>query len=246
MVEQEREKALGASELTVLGKVHRILTAFTIDEDILGLTELARRSGVSKATAYRLAEQLVDLRYLVKTTQGYQLGWLVYELGQAVPGPALLRSVARPLLVDLRTTLKALVIHLAVPNGEVVSYLERIGGRREITLLAAVAASVPAQETVSGRLLQAYAEHGREEQLPNSVRDERNLIRQRRWASEHGTIVPGTKSFAVAIEYPSESHVGAALSATVHAERTDDQAILHTLWAASAEISRGMQRLLVR
>ena len=40
---------------SVLGKAHLLLTAFTAGPTTMGLTELSRRSGVSKASAHRLA-----------------------------------------------------------------------------------------------------------------------------------------------------------------------------------------------
>ncbi len=236
----------GIADDSVLGKVHLLLSAFSPSRTTIGLTELSRRSGVPKASTYRLAQQLVDLGYLVKTPRGYQLGWRLYEMGQMVPGPARLRAVARPSLVDLRMAMKALVVHLAVPHGDDVVYLERIGGRREIALLAAVAPSVRAEQTVSGRVLQAYRMQGREEGMPDAVRAEHELIRERRWASEYGSVVPGTKSFAVPIEYPGGSQVIAAISATVHVGRQDDQVILRALWAAAVEIGRALQRGPVR
>ncbi len=236
-----------AGEDSVLGKVNLLLSSFSPGVTSLGLTDLARRSGVPKASAYRLAQQLVDVGYLVKTEQGYQLGWRIYEFGQFVPGPALLRSVARPMLVDLRAGLKALVVHLGIPQGADIFYLERIGGRREIKLLEAVGTSVPAEQTVSGRLLAAYrVEEEPGETVSEARREEYRAIRSRRWASESNLVVPGAKSFAVPIEYPGSGRPVAALSATVHVQRQDDQVILRALWGASTEIGKALQRGSVR
>jgi DNA-binding IclR family transcriptional regulator len=183
---------------------------------------------------------------LVKTPRGYQLGWWLYEMGQFVPGPARLRTVARPILVDLRAATKALVVHLAIPHGNEVVYLERVGGRREVGLLAAVGTSVPAEETVSGRLLQAYRMHGGELATLPELRAELAAIRSRRWASEQDLVVPGTKTLAVPVESPGPSYVIAVISATVHTARSDDEGLRNALWAAAAEISRALQRSAVR
>jgi DNA-binding IclR family transcriptional regulator len=223
-----------------------LLEAFSGSVHTLGLTELSRRSGVPKASTFRLAEQLVEHGLLVKTPRGYQLGWWLYEMGQFVPGPARLRTVARPILVDLRAATKALVVHLAIPHGNEVVYLERVGGRREVGLLAAVGTSVPAEETVSGRLLQAYRMHGGELATLPELRAELAAIRSRRWASEQDLVVPGTKTLAVPVESPGPSYVIAVISATVHTARSDDEGLRNALWAAAAEISRALQRSAVR
>ncbi|MBK0420033.1 helix-turn-helix domain-containing protein [Leucobacter sp. CSA1] len=230
-----------AGDDTVLGKVRLLLEAFSGSVHTLGLTELSQRSGVSKASTFRLAQQLVEHGLMDKTPKGYRLGWLIYELGQHVPGPARLRTVARPTLVDLRAATKALAVHLAIPHGDDVVYLDRIGGRREIAILAAVGGSVPAEETVSGRVLQAYWA-GDDETIAPELRAEYAEIRERRWASEQGLVVPGAKTYAVPVSYRGGNHVIAVISATVRAERHDDRTTIHALWAAATEISRAMLR----
>lgn len=234
-----------AGEDSVLSKVRMLLDAFSGSVQTLGLTELSRRSGVSKASTFRLAEQLVQHGLMVKTPSGYQLGWWMYEMGQFVPGPATLRTIARPILVDLRAATKALVVHLAIPHGNDVVYLERVGGRRETAILTAVGTSAPAEQTVSGRVLQAYRSPESGNSASAELTAELAAIRGRRWGIEQGT-VPGTKTLAVPVESPGPLSVIAVVSATVHGIRKDDEAILHALWAAAADVSRSLQRTAVR
>lgn len=231
---------------SLLEKVDRLFRALSETSNSLGLSELARRSRVPKASAYRLVEQLVALGYVVKSARGYQLGWRIYEMGQSVARPAQLRRVARPTLVDLREATKALVVHFAVPHGDDVVYLERLGGRREVALLTAVGASAPADDTVSGRVLQAYRIPSEERPITAEQEAEFAAIRERRWASEFGTVVPGAKTLAVPIEYPGGSFVIGVIAATVRASRQDDQFILHALWSAAGDISTALQRRPVR
>lgn len=234
--------AISGADDTVLGKVRLLLGVFSGSVHTLGLTELSQRSGVSKASTFRLAEQLVEHGLLEKTDKGYRLGWWIYELGQHVPGPARLRTVARPTLVDLRAATKALAVHLAIPHGDDVVYLDRIGGRREIAILAAVGVSVPAEETVSGRVLRAYWPPEHQDSLTPELRTEYAQIRERRWASEQGLVVPGAKTYAVPVLHQGGPHAIAVISATVRAERHDDRSTIHALWAASTEIARATFR----
>ncbi|MBZ6083661.1 IclR family transcriptional regulator [Streptomyces olivaceus] len=238
---------------SVLSKAHLLLSAFSHGITTLGLTELSRRSGVSKGSAHRLAMELVELGYLARTPKGYQLGWGMFQLGQLVPGPARLRDVARPAMQDLRMASHA-VVHLAVPQGAECVYLERIAGRRELIIIDAVADRVPHYTTASGRIFLAHADPQVIACLDSvalaamGARDHDELaakfedIRTQRHAEECSTCLRGVKSIAVPVTYPGADHVIAAVSVTVPVERKDDQHLLHALWATSTDITRGLLR----
>jgi DNA-binding IclR family transcriptional regulator len=243
-----REGAADTHPASVLGKAHQILEAFATGPSTMGLTELSRRSHIPKASAHRLAVELVGLGLLARTPKGYQLGWRIFELGQLVPGPASLRAIARPALVDLHLATRA-VVHLAVPQGGDCVYLERFAGRREMPLLAAVGARMPKHATASGRLFLAYQDEpapGTELLAAFGAPDTATLagvfeaIRDRRSCSENQECVSGFKSTAVPVFYPGTTHVLAAISATTTADRRDDQQVTHALWAAANDIMRGL------
>jgi DNA-binding IclR family transcriptional regulator len=242
-----------AQPSSVLAKADLLLAAFATGPTTMGLTELSRRSGVPKASAHRLAVELVGLGLLARTTQGYQLGWRMFELGQLVPGPANLLSVARPALMDLRSLTRA-VVHLAVPQGDDCVYLERFAGRRENLRLAAVGQRVPMHATASGRLFLAYAEDEAPVDLDpdvlrafgvrryDEVSERMALIRARRASEENQQCVEGFKTIAVPVFYPGGERVMAAISITTPADRRDGQQILHALWAAASDITRSFER----
>lgn len=234
---------------SVLAKTHQLLAAFTCETTTLGLTELSRRSGVPKATTHRLGVELVELGYLTRTPKGYQLGWRIFELGQLVPGPANLRGVARPALMDLRTAVRA-VVHLAVPHGLDCVYLERLAGRREVRVVTAVDTCVPSWSTASGRLFLAHSDpqvltyldrqalsalgvsHHSELRAPFAK------IREIRYSEEHQYCLAGFKTTSVPVTYGSSDRVVAAISVTRLVERKDDQQLLHELWSTAKDISR--------
>ncbi|MEU3855260.1 IclR family transcriptional regulator [Streptomyces sp. NPDC029554] len=239
--------------VSVLAKVHLLLSAFTHGTTTLGLTALSRRSGVSKGSAHRLASELVELGYLARSLKGYQLGWRMFELGQLVPGAAGLRDVARPALQDLRMACHA-VVHLAVPQGAECVYLERIAGRRELGIIDAVADRVPNYSTASGRIFLA---HSAPETIANlnrtalaklGVQHHGELaalfaeIRERRYAEERSQCLWGFKSISVPVMNPGTDDVIASVSVTVPVDRKNVQELVHALWATSADISRGLLR----
>ncbi|MGO4188500.1 IclR family transcriptional regulator [Pseudarthrobacter sp. TAF60_1] len=238
---------------SVLSKAHLLLSAFRQGVSTLGLTELSRRSGVSKASAHRLATELVELGYLTRTLGGYQLGLQVFELGRMVPGPAILRDVARPAMQDLRVVTRG-IVHLAVPEGGECVYLDRIAGRNEVVVISSVGDRVPFHTTASGRIFLAHSDPGTIDQLDTAglaalgARNQAEAtailagIRTRRYAEERSTCFRGAKALAVPVVYPDSEQVVAAISVTVPLERRDEQDLLRALWATSSDIRGGLLR----
>ncbi|MGP4029909.1 IclR family transcriptional regulator [Actinomadura sp. 3N407] len=247
--DDEIEDEAAGPRPSVLAKTHQLLAAFTYETATLGLTELSRRSGVPKATTHRLAVELVELGYLTRTPKGYQLGWRIFELGQLVPGPANLRGVARPALMDLHAAMKA-AIHLAVPQGFDCVYLERLVGRREMRVVTAVDTRVPSWFTASGRLFLAHGDpqaltHLDREALTtlgvghhSELRAPFARIREQRYSEERQQCLTGFKTLSVPVTHGSSDRVVAAVSVTRPMERKDDQQVLHALWATAGDISR--------
>ncbi|GAA4091340.1 IclR family transcriptional regulator [Nocardioides kongjuensis] len=259
--EPQLDKEAAGAPPSVLGKAYLLLAAFDDGHPRLGLTELSRRSGVPKASAYRLSQELVALGFLDRVDNSYQLGWRVFELGQRVPGPAQLRSVARPVLMDLHTATRA-VIHLAVPRGNDTVHLERIAGRRDSRVQTAIDTRIPQWFTASGKIFLAHSDQADEALsalergeviplTPHSICNGRALrsqlaeVRERRWAAEREECIEGYKTYAVPITVAGSTEVVAALSATMEVARRDDQQVTHALWAAAHDIGRGLRRRLV-
>ncbi|MEZ5091278.1 IclR family transcriptional regulator [Nocardioides sp.] len=123
----------------------------------LGVSALARELGVAKSTSHRL---LTTLRHhgLVEQspeTGRYRLGMRLYELGhQAMTGNRL-RSVALPVLAELRRR-SGLTVQLAVPDGADVLYTERLETTLGVTLMQQTGLRLPAHTTSSGKAIAAY------------------------------------------------------------------------------------------
>ncbi|HEY0521026.1 MAG TPA: helix-turn-helix domain-containing protein, partial [Ilumatobacteraceae bacterium] len=82
-----------------------VLDAFFADAEI-GLSELARRVGVTKSTMHRTCGVLVSRGALERTPSGrYRLGVHLLEYGQLVTTRSALRAQALPLHVDLRNAI---------------------------------------------------------------------------------------------------------------------------------------------
>ncbi|MGW3949505.1 IclR family transcriptional regulator [Streptomyces sp. NPDC004752] len=241
---------------SVLGKAQLLLAAFESGAVRLRLSELSRRSGVPKASAYRLAQELVQWGLLDRQEETYQLGMRLFQLGQRVPASAVLRSVARPLLTDLFTRTRA-TIHLAVLDGTHVLFLEKIAGGANVHTHSQLGGRLPASCTATGKVLLALCPDGHRHigrlaagaDLPTltdrSVKSagalDRQLIAVRRqgFAHEVGEVRTGYASLAVPVVHP-DGGVHAAVSATGPVSEVSVERLLPMLRTTAAGIARGL------
>ncbi|MGH3563905.1 MAG: IclR family transcriptional regulator [Mycobacterium sp.] len=92
-----RARASGGSSRGVLDGAFAVLEALAHAHQGLGLTELARASGLAKTSAYRLAEQLVVLGAVQRAGHHYYVGARIGRLGrQWQPDPRLRQAAAAP------------------------------------------------------------------------------------------------------------------------------------------------------
>jgi DNA-binding IclR family transcriptional regulator len=89
-----------ASSRTVLDGAFSVLNALARADEGLGLTALARASGLAKTSAHRLAEQLVALGAVERFNHRYYIGPRMMRIGQRwQPDPVLRRCAQRPIHV---------------------------------------------------------------------------------------------------------------------------------------------------
>ncbi|GAA0526303.1 IclR family transcriptional regulator [Paractinoplanes ferrugineus] len=140
---------------SVLGKVRLILEVFGLDDETLSLSELARRTGLAKASVHRLSQELVHWGLLERRNGEYRLGMRLFEIGQRVPRQRILRDLARPLMIDLVQSTNE-TVHLAVVDGLEVLYLEKVSGGNQISRPSRVAGRMPLHCTATGKALLAF------------------------------------------------------------------------------------------
>lgn len=142
---------------TVLGKAAALMRALARDDvrPPIGLSELARASGLSKATTYRLANELTDHRLLEREGEGYRLGPWLFELGQRVPRYYDIVHEAAPFAEDLHHA-TGQTVHLGIREGTEIMYLLKVRDHRGIDRPSRVAGRMPAHCTATGRALLAF------------------------------------------------------------------------------------------
>jgi DNA-binding IclR family transcriptional regulator len=259
-VETPEEPDEAACPNSVLGKARLLLGAFEAGAYRLRLTELSRRSGVPKASAYRLAQELVRWGLLERVGDSYQLGLAVFELGQRVPISAVLRVVARPLLVDLFAATRA-TVHLAVLEGGHVLYVEKVAGEANILTHSEVGGRLPATCTATGKVLLATRPEGeavvaglartgvarptsRSTPTPEALRAQLVEVRRLGYAVEVEETKVGFGSVAVPV-VAADGTVTAAVSTTLPSDRISLVRLVPALQATAGGIARAVERRLI-
>lgn len=149
-------RSTGRTGTSVLERAFALLEVIGADGASVGLAELARRSGLPKATAYRLANQLIELHVLERVGEEYQLGLKLFELGSSVARQRELREAALPFMEDLYEATHE-TIHLGVLDDGEVLYIEKIAGRRGCTVPTTLGTRKPLHCTGLGKAMLAYS-----------------------------------------------------------------------------------------
>lgn len=127
----------------------------------LGVSELARRTNLSKSTAYRVLGMLERNDMVERIGTAYRLGSRLHELGLAVyaPGQDRVRDQLLPYLTDLFESTRQ-TVHLGVLYGDEVVYLAKLYGHRTMAAPSRIGGRLPAHCTAVGKALLAYRPSG--------------------------------------------------------------------------------------
>lgn len=134
-----------------------ILEAFNLANPRMGISDLSRRTGLSKSTVYRLVHTLRSLGYIIPVEEEnkYTLGPKVLGLGFAVLSSLELREVAHPYLMELSRNIKE-TVNLAVLDGWRLIYVERIKTQQILNINLHVGSRLELYNTAMGRVLAAF------------------------------------------------------------------------------------------
>jgi DNA-binding IclR family transcriptional regulator len=139
--------------ISVLGKAARLLGALaSCDGGGHTLTQLARESGLTKTTTFRLTAEMVDLGLLERADDRYRLGVWLFELGARAPRYSDLTHLAAPYAEDLFAA-TGQTVHLCARDGLEIIYLAKVRGHEGVDRPSRIAARMPVHCTASGRAL---------------------------------------------------------------------------------------------
>jgi DNA-binding IclR family transcriptional regulator len=243
-------QGLGSGANSVLGKARLILEAFHIDDVDLSLSELSRRTGVSKATVHRLAQELLEWGMLERSGTDYRLGMRAFELGSRVPRFRVLRDALRPFMESLHFTTKE-AVHLGVLDGLEVLYLEKIADNARVARPSRIAGRMPLHCTATGKALLAYSPPELLEEVlarplerltpatlihPTVLRQQIQKVLEAGHATEHEETAIGYCSVAVPL-FGSSGLLLGALSITAPSFRAQTSSYVTALTAVTRKVA---------
>ncbi|WP_324668807.1 IclR family transcriptional regulator [Geochorda subterranea] len=149
-VAEESER--GGPSVHAVERAVQLLDALAQSE--AGISELARATGLHKATVHRLIRTLrrLGLVELSPDSTRYRLGLRLLELGGRVLARLDLRDVARPYLIELRDRTR-LTVHMAVLDGTEVVYIDKLDSPANLRMASFVGTRSPAYCTALGKAI---------------------------------------------------------------------------------------------
>lgn len=130
-----------------------VLRAFRAGSAMLGNSEIAERTGLSRSTVSRLTQSLIETGMLeyIPQFRAYRLGVPVLSMAHAMRDSSQVLKVATPLMVELAMRHK-LNVGLAVADGDEMVYLESFRYNRRQSLRTVVSGQrIPMALTSLGR-----------------------------------------------------------------------------------------------
>jgi DNA-binding IclR family transcriptional regulator len=188
--------ASGRYTVDAAAKALELLNVFSFKERRLSLSELATRTGIPRATAFRLLSTLEQSGFIAKIGGEYHLGIKCLVLGNVVAADLDVREKAHPHLVALRDSTRE-TTHVAVLHRWQVVYLERVPSPQPVGFMQSRAGAIlPAYCTALGKTLLAYrpesdiADWLAGERLaaltPHTITSKKRLLEELRLTRERG------------------------------------------------------------
>ncbi|GAB3618641.1 IclR family transcriptional regulator C-terminal domain-containing protein [Okibacterium endophyticum] len=131
-----------------------VIRAFSADSPAMTLTDIARATDLTRATARRFLLTLVELGYVRTDGKLFELTPRVLDLGFSYLTALSLPEIAQPHLENLSRDLRESTSASVLDGGE-ITYIARVHTRRIMTVGITIGTRFPAHATSMGRVLLA-------------------------------------------------------------------------------------------
>jgi IclR family transcriptional regulator, KDG regulon repressor len=239
------------STIQVIERAADILAQFTLEDPVLGITEISRRTLLNKGTVYRILLTLESLGYVRRDSVAnrYRLGFELFRLGSLVQAGMDFRREAMPVMRKLYEACGE-TVNLNVVHEKQRVCIECIESSKEVRIFARVGMAAPLTRGASGKVLLAFLPEAQIKAITQDLLKSesevlfRNLktIREQSYAVSKNERVQG----ALSISAPIFSHSGgviAGLTVSGPVERFSEAAIeknISLVARAAREISNKM------
>jgi IclR family pca regulon transcriptional regulator len=232
-----------------------VVRVFDAEHRELGLSEVARAAGLTRAAARRFLLTLVKLGYMNFSDGRFSLTPRVLELGYAYLSSLTLPEVAQPHMEVLVAKVNE-SSSVSVLDGTEIVYVARVPTRRIMSITLSVGTRLPAYATSMGRVLLAgLPDEQLQERLkrievkpltPYTVKDKPALrkllaaVRLQGYAAVDQELEEGLRSLAVPIRNAS-GDVVAALTLSAHASRASMAVLRRDFLSAAIEAAAAIE-----
>lgn len=235
-----------------------VISSFTRTRPKMTLSEIARATGMTRATVRRFLLTLVREGYADKDDKLFSLKPKVLQLGYSALSSMGILDVVQPVMNELARSIQESVF-AAVLTGDHVTYIARATSDRLVNISITVGSRAPAHAVSSGRVLLAaepdealhrYLDRVKLERFtPNTVtskvklREEIENVRINGFSIVDQELEIGLGSISVPIR-DGQGHVLAALNVGCPSARTTPEdmrrTLLPELLAAAQTVTRGL------
>ena len=201
-----------------IARAFDLLRCYSPEQPVLGISDLARATGLPKATVSRLTYTLEQLGYLHRSLPSgkYSLGWGVLSLGYPLLNGTALRQRARPAMLELATRLRVNV-NLGTLDRLRILYIESVRFDESSLARPDIGRGYPILTSATGRVLLASLPTHRAEPLckrlgladPEAWRQTEPIVRQLRhdlqspgFYARPSVVQPGFWAVAVPMKQP--------------------------------------------
>jgi IclR family pca regulon transcriptional regulator len=197
-----------------------VIRAFDGENPRMTLSELAARTGLTRATARRFLLTLAELGYVATDGKFFALTPRVLELGFSYLSGLSLPELAQPHLEALSRELDEST-SASVLDGDAIVYVARVPTRRIMNVGITIGTRFPADLTSMGRVLLAA---GPENNWPDALRPALAEVRRQGWALVDQELEQGLRSIAA----PLHSADGTVIAA-INVSSTTSSATLERI-----------------
>ncbi len=161
----------GRDSYTAVDKALTLLASLAEHDREVGVSELARRTRLTKSTAFRLLGILQRNELVERVGSNYRLGARLFDIGTRVYGPTSLwlRERLLPYVADLYEHTHQ-TVHLAVLHDTEIVYVNKIHGHRAAHSPSQIGARLPAHCTGVGKMLLAFDHDAVERAIAEGLR----------------------------------------------------------------------------
>lgn len=217
-----------------------VITAFSSDARSLTLSEVADRTGLTRAASRRFLLTLKNLGYVESDGRHFTLRPRVLELGYSYLSSLPVWEIARPHLEELAEKVQE-TTSASVLDGDDIVFVARVESKRIMSMTLGVGSRLPAWATAMGRILLADLPPDQldtyfrrvtlaplNERTVTSVKKLRRIIDDARvdgWTLVDQEVEEGVRSLAVPIRSPA-GRAEAAVTVCSHALRVSPERVM--------------------